>query len=93
MAAIQNLLRAVKREPLIRTPKSSLQTKRLQNALLALDAREAGASHREIAEALFGVRRVSEEHWKTSSLRQNVVRLCRLGEEMMTDGYSKLLAE
>ena len=93
LATMRHLLRAVARQGAIKPSKPSQKTIRLQNALLALDALEAKASHREIAEVLFGPRRVSEELWKTSSLRQGVIRLCRLGEEMRRGGYVRLLLD
>ncbi len=90
---MSHLQRAVARQGAIKPSKPSQKTFRLQNALLALDAAEAKASHREIAEVLYGKRRVGEELWKTSSLRQGVIRLCRLGEKMMHGGYVKLLLD
>ncbi len=90
---VSHLLRAVARQGAIKPSKPSQKTIRLQNALLALDALEAKASHREIAEVLYGKRRVGEELWKTSSLRQGVIRLHRLGEEMRHGGYVRLLLD
>jgi len=93
LAAVSHLLRAVAREGAIKPSKPSQKTIRLQNALRTLDASQDNASHREIAEVLYGKRRVGEELWKTSSLRQGVIRLCRLGEKMMHGGYVKLLLD
>jgi hypothetical protein len=93
LETVSHLLHAVARQGSIKPSSPSQKTIRLQKALLALDALEAKASHREIAEVLYGPRRVSEELWKTSSLRQGVIRLCRLGEEMMQDGYMRLLLD
>jgi hypothetical protein len=64
---------------------------RLIFALRALDARLAGASYRAIAEALFGLDRLTSEPWKTSSLRDTVIRLARTGRAMTRGGYRNLL--
>ena len=60
-------------------------------ALRALDARLAGASYRAIAEALFDPGRLTSEPWKTSSLRDTVIRLARTGFAMTRGGYRNLL--
>lgn len=44
----------------------------------------------EMAEVLYRPRRVGEELWKTSSLREGVIRLCRLADEMTHGGYARL---
>ena len=70
------------------------RTRRLERliaALQALDARLGGASYRAIAEVIFGPRRVAGEAWKTSSLRDAVIRLVRTGLALMRGGYRKLL--
>lgn len=64
---------------------------RLVLALRALDGRLAEASYREIAEALFGATRLRERGWKTHDLRDQTVRLVRLGIVMMQGGYRRLL--
>jgi hypothetical protein len=68
------------------------RTRRWMMALRALDARRAGASHREIATALFGAASV-EADWKGRSayLRCRVQRLIRLGESLAQGGYRNLL--
>jgi hypothetical protein len=62
-------------------------------ALRADDARTAGASQREIAEALFGVERARYD-WNGSSdyLRSQVKRLLRFGSRMRQGGWRALLA-
>jgi len=45
----------------------------------ALDGHLAEASYRDIAEVLFGTRRIERETWKTSSLRDRTIRLVRGG--------------
>jgi hypothetical protein len=64
---------------------------RLVASLRAVDGRSEGASYREIAEILFGVDRICEESWKTSSLRDRTIRLVRSGLALMRGGYRRLL--
>jgi len=93
MAATGEFFRAITGKPMSRQAKPKLNTLRLHRALQALDAMAANATQREIAELLYGQRRVKEEPWKTSSLRQSTIRLCRLGQKMVNGGYAKLLSE
>jgi hypothetical protein len=64
---------------------------RLMLMLRALDGHLADASYREIAQVLFGARRLEHEPWKTSSLRDMTIRLVRGGRALMQAGYRKLL--
>jgi hypothetical protein len=64
---------------------------RLVLMVRALDGHLAEASYREIAEALFGTRRVERDTWKTSSLRDRTIRLVRGGIDLMRTGYRRLL--
>ena len=68
------------------------RARRWMMALRALDARRAGATHREIAAALFGEARVAAD-WDGSSayLRCRVQRLIRLGQALAQGGYRDLL--
>ena len=68
------------------------QARRWMMALRALDARKAGATHREIAAALFGETTV-EADWsgRSAYLRCQVQRLIRLGETLVQGGYRRLL--
>ena len=68
------------------------RARRWMMALRALDARRAGATHREIASALFGEAMVAAD-WDGSSayLRCRVQRLIRLGEALVQGGYRDLL--
>ena len=91
LAVLNNLARIIEKKPLSKLAKPSPQTIRLHRSLLAIDACHARATHREIAEVIYGVERVKGEIWKTSSLRQAVLRLCATGDEMMDGGYSQLL--
>jgi hypothetical protein len=65
--------------------------KRLVHALRALDGRLDGATHREIAAALFGADAVPERDWISHELRDRTARLVRLGMAMMKGGYRRLL--
>ena len=64
---------------------------RLALMVRALDGHLAEASYREIAEVLFGARRIERDTWKTSSLRDQTIRLVRGGVALMRVGYRKLL--
>ena len=64
---------------------------RLVLMVRALDGHLAEASYREIAEALFGIRRTERETWKTSSLRDRTIRLVKGGVDLMRAGYRRLL--
>ena len=68
------------------------RARRWMMALRALDARRAGAAHREIAAALFGEAMVAAD-WDGPSayLRCRVQRLIRLGEALVQGGYRDLL--
>jgi hypothetical protein len=72
-------------------PSRGVNPGRLNAALRALDLRLEGASYRTIAEALFGSSRVADETWKTSSVRDAVIRLVRTGMFMMRGGYRRLV--
>ena len=64
---------------------------RLMLMLRALDGHLADASYRDIADVLFGARRLEHEPWKTSSVRDTTIRLVRGGLALMRAGYRKLL--
>jgi hypothetical protein len=72
-------------------PLTEQQRDRLILMLRALDGHLDEASYREIAEVLFGSRRMESEPWKTSSLRDRTIRLVRGGIALMESGYRKLL--
>ncbi|WP_114391293.1 DUF2285 domain-containing protein [Notoacmeibacter marinus] len=65
--------------------------RRLRHMLRAVDGKATHASHREVAEAIFGRRRVEAELWHESSLRYATMRLVRDGTAMIDGGYRKLL--
>jgi hypothetical protein len=64
---------------------------RLILALRGLDGRLAGATHREIACALFGGQPIAGRDWISHELRDRTARLVRLGLKMTSGGYRRLL--
>jgi hypothetical protein len=70
---------------------SQQRRNRLILALRALDAALEKASYRQIAEALFHLRRMSASEWATHELRDQTIRLARLGHKLMNGGYRDLL--
>lgn len=70
---------------------SKQRRERLSAAIRALDAQDAGASYRVIAEVLFGKKRVPDRAWKTHDLRNRTIRLVQGGLALMRGGYRKLL--
>jgi hypothetical protein len=60
-------------------------------ALQALDGVLAGASHRQIAEVVFGGRAVAERWHSDGELRAQVRRMIRAGKALMNGGYRRLL--
>jgi hypothetical protein len=67
-------------------------TPRLRRVMRALDGALSGASHREIAEVLFGKARTDRE-WRQANnhLRDHVRRAVKRGEELMRGGYMAFL--
>lgn len=65
--------------------------RRAQRSLRALDGRASGASYRELAEQIFGERRLEQEAWKTSSIRDVTIRLVRSGKALMERDYVRLI--
>lgn len=61
-------------------------------ALQAYDAVQSGASQREIAAVLFGVKTVRDDwHGRSDYLRLRVQRAIRNGQSLVNGGYRKLL--
>jgi len=59
--------------------------------LQAVDGRAAGASYREIAEAIYGAPRVASDPWKTSALRDATIDLVKDGLSLIAGDYRRLL--
>lgn len=72
---------------------SPQRKQRLALALRALDASVDGNSYREIAEVLFGAKRIPERSWKTHDLRNRTIRLVQSGFVLMRGGYRELLRQ
>jgi hypothetical protein len=66
------------------------QTKRLRDALIALDGRRAGASLREIATVIYGRDRI-ERDWPEKGLKQRLGRDLARGRAHCDGGYRDLL--
>ena len=64
----------------------------IRDAFIALDGRSVGASHREIAEVSFGIKRVREE-WsgKGGWLKERMRRALAKGQALCDGGYWKLV--
>lgn len=93
VAAALRLWRALKGRQPGRNPAtlSEARRKRLVLALRALDGRLEGATHRQIAAALFGAGALPERDWISHDLRDRTARLVRLGVALMSGGYRRLL--
>ena len=72
---------------------SPQRRQRLALTLRALDARIEGNSYREIAQGLFGPRRIPERAWKSDDLRNRTIRLVKDGVALMRGGYRALLRQ
>jgi hypothetical protein len=66
----------------------------LRDAVVALDGRGAGASHRDTAEVIFGIKRVRED-WSARGgwLKERMRRALNKGEELRDGGYRRALEE
>lgn len=67
------------------------QRMRLRRMLAAFDGAERQATYRQIATEIFGEAAVAREIWRTSSLRDVVIRLVRSGRGLVAGGYLRLL--
>jgi len=70
------------------TRQKRLRAKRM---LQAHDGRQAGATHRQIAEAIFQMPQVSRDEWQNASERFAVMALLRDAQKMVDGGYLGLL--
>jgi hypothetical protein len=63
-----------------------------RDATVALDGRDAGASHREAAEVIFGTKRVRAD-WSARGgwLKERMRRALAKGEELRDGGYRRAL--
>lgn len=77
-----------------RTPPDALSEQRrtrLKKMLRALDGRVSAASYRHVAQQLVGDVDPDSSAWRTSSVRDVTIRLCRSGGRLMRGGYLALL--
>lgn len=91
LRAVQALERSLRGEP----PTSDLtaqQQARLTRSLAAYDAAEAQCTYREIARCMFGNEAIDRYAWRTSSVRDTVIRLVRTGRALVDGGYLGLLS-
>jgi len=84
---LRNMLEGKTTDP----PLTAQRRGRVKRALRCIDARTDGASYRAVATAFFGARRVTEEPWKTSSLKAQIARLAAHGRMLVDQGYRMLL--
>ncbi|MGX1350670.1 hypothetical protein AB7M49_004246 [Bradyrhizobium elkanii] len=59
--------------------------------LRAVDGWLEGNSYRNIAQGLFGKRRIPDRGWKTHDLRSRTIRLVQMGLRLVRGGYRDLL--
>lgn len=70
---------------------TSQQLRRARQMLQAVDGHMNGASHRNIALAIYGAEDIADEPWKSSSRRFATMDLIKDGLAMIEGGYRKLL--
>jgi hypothetical protein len=71
-------------------PRWTAETKRLRDALIALDGHRAGATLRETAIVIYGRERIERE-WPGKGLRQRLRRSLQRGQALCNGGYRDLL--
>ncbi|MDR6624495.1 DUF2285 domain-containing protein [Caulobacter segnis] len=91
LRALARLMRHLEGDPPPPDPITPQRRQRLKAMLRAHDGRSSGAPYREIAAALYGDGRVTDQPWKTSSLRDATLRLVRDGGALVNGGYVGLL--
>jgi hypothetical protein len=95
LAGLLRLRRRLRGRPAGPVPRAWTITARLRQRLVlmvrGLDGHLAGASYREIAQALYGPGAIATYEWKTSSLRGQTIRLVKDAAVTMEGGYRKLL--
>lgn len=91
LAAAERFWRILRGVPAPNTRLSPQRRRRVRQMLRSVDGRRCDASYREIADTLFGHRRVQADLWHESSLRYATMRLVRDGMAMIDGGYRDLL--
>jgi hypothetical protein len=64
---------------------------RLRTMLRAVDGHRAGATYRNIGEALFPKHKIDAQSWVGNSVRETTIRLVRDGMKLVRGGYRDLL--
>ena len=94
IAAIIRLTQLLWDRPLIAdTRRTAQRRRRLCRMLQAVDGHLAGATYRDIANAIYGPSRVATDSWKTSALRDSTIALVRDGRALIDGGYRSLLRQ
>lgn len=95
VSGLLRLRRRLDGRPAGHVPRAWTITVRLRQRVVsmvrALDGHLAGASYREIGQALYGPDAAAGTGWKTSSRRGQTIRLVKDGLATMEGGYRKLL--
>ncbi len=73
-------------------PAWTSQARKLRDAIIALDGRAAGASHRDVAIVIYGRAKVESE-WRPAGLRDLVRRDLDRGLKLAMGGYRDLLRQ
>lgn len=87
LATLRRILAPTSRQPA--TPRWTPTTRKLRNALVALDGRAAGASYHDVAIVLYGSELV-ERNWRTG-LKRSMRHHLRRGLALSRGGYRDLL--
>ena len=91
LMAFQALIEAKPPKQFDQFPLWTKQTQILRNGLIVLDAHDQGLTRREMAELLYGVRRIRAE-WRTGTYRTSLRYLYKKAEALRRGGlYEKLL--
>jgi hypothetical protein len=91
--AANRLLRSLAGRPAHpRRPPRDRRLGRYRLALGAFDDWRGGRAYRDTAIRLYGGGRVAAEAWRTSALRDSVIRLTQLGRSLVGGGYRGLLS-
>jgi hypothetical protein len=94
IAALMRLSQLLWDRPLIADTRLTAQRRRrLRGMLQAVDGHLAGATYRDIANAIYGPSRVASDPWKTSALRDSTIALVKDGRALIDGGYRTLLRQ
>ena len=91
LASLHKLWCLLIERPMLDTRLTAQKRQRLKQMIRAFDGKSEGASTKDIATALYGLKRVKSELWSSSALRYSILRLLRDGEKLVDGGYRDLL--